>query len=75
LPGERVRKGRRIRGSAVVVSGETGNGQHIAADSFTRHHGPARAGLPRMHKGELPTPEELQAAAAALVFVVVTPTS
>lgn len=26
-----------------------------------------------MHKGELPTPEALQAAAAGLVFVVVTP--
>jgi hypothetical protein len=71
---ELVRKGRRIRGSAVAVSGTTGNGQRIAADYFTRHHGAARrAGLPKMHKGELPSPEALQAAAAQLVFVVVTP--
>jgi hypothetical protein len=73
-PVELVRKGRRIRGSAVAVSGTTGNGQRIAADYFTRHHGAARrAGLPKMHKGELPSPEALQAAAAQLVFVVVTP--
>jgi hypothetical protein len=75
-PLEIVRHGRRIRGSAVVVSGATGNGQRIAADYFTRHHGAARrAGLPRMHKGELPSPETLQAAAATLSFVVVTPES
>ena len=73
-PVELVRKGRRIGGSAVVVSGDTGNGQRLAADYFTRHHGAARrAGLPRMHKGEGPTPEALQAAAASMVFVVVTP--
>lgn len=73
-PVELVRKGRRIGGSAVVVSGDTGNGQRLAADYFTRHHGAARrAGLPRMHQGEGPTPEALQAAAASMVFVVVTP--
>ena len=73
-PVELVRKGRRIRGSAVAVPGTTGSGQRIAADYFATHHGAAkRAGLPRMHKGELPTPEALQAAAATLVFVVVTP--
>jgi hypothetical protein len=75
-PMELVRKGRRISGSAVVVSGETGSGQRIAADYFARHHGAARrAGLPKMHKGEVPTPEALQAAAAQLVFVIVTPDS
>ncbi|MGD0018643.1 MAG: hypothetical protein ABSD62_05260 [Candidatus Limnocylindrales bacterium] len=73
-PIEIVRKGRRIPGSAVVVPGTTGRGQRIAADYFATHHGAAkRAGLPKMHKGELPTPEALQAAAATLVFVVVTP--
>ena len=73
-PVELVRKGRRIRGSAVVVSGETGTGQRLAAGYFTRHHGAARrAGLPRMRKGEAPTPEALQAAAAKMMFVVVTP--
>ena len=73
-PVELVRGGRRIRGSAVVVPGTTGNGQRIAADYFLRHHGAARrAGLPKMHKGEVPTAEALQAAAAGLVFVVVTP--
>jgi hypothetical protein len=71
---ELVRKGRWIRGSAVAVPGTTGSGQRIAADYFATHHGAAkRAGLLRMHKGELPTPEALQAAAATLVFVVVTP--
>ena len=71
---ELVRKGRRIRGSAVAVPGTTGSGQRIAADYFATHHGAAkRAGLPKMHKGELPTPGALQAAAATLVFVVVTP--
>jgi hypothetical protein len=56
------------------VAGTTGLGQRIAADYFTVHHGQAkRAGLPRMHKSELPSPEALQAAASPLVFVVVTP--
>jgi hypothetical protein len=73
-PIEIVRKGRRIRGSGVVVLGSTGSGQRLAADYFAAHHGAARrAGLPRMHKGELPTPEALQTAAAQLVFVIVTP--
>ncbi len=73
-PIEIVRKGRRIRGSGVAVLGSTGSGQRLAADYFTTHHGAARrAGLPKMHKGELPTPEALQAAAATLVFIVVTP--
>ena len=73
-PVELVRKGRSIRGSAVAMPGTTGDGQRIAAEYFTHHHGAARrAGLPKMHKGELPSPEALQAAAAQLVFVVVTP--
>jgi len=73
-PIELVRKGRRIRGSAVAVPGTTGSGQRIAAGYFATHRGAAkRAGLPKMHKGERPTPEALQAAAATLVFVVVTP--
>ena len=73
-PMEVVRKGRRIHGSAVAIPGTTGNGQRIAAEYFTCHHGAARrAGLPKLHKGELPSPEELQAAAAQVVFVLVTP--
>jgi hypothetical protein len=73
-PIELIRHGRRIGGSAVVVTGSTGSGQRMAADYFATHRGAAkRAGLPRLHKGELPTPEALQAAAAGLVFVVVTP--
>jgi hypothetical protein len=75
-PMELVRGRRVIRGSAVAVPGTTGRGQRIAAEYFATHHGAAkRAGLPRMHKGELPTPEALQAAAASVVFVVVTPGS
>jgi hypothetical protein len=31
-----------------------------------------RAGLPKLPKGEAPTPEALQAAAANIVFVVIT---
>jgi hypothetical protein len=58
----------------VAVPGTTGRGQRIAADYFATHHGAAkRAGLPRMWKGEEATPEQLQAAAASLVFIVVTP--
>ena len=73
-PIELVRKGRRIEGSAVAVSGRTGNGQRIAADYFATHHGAAkRAGLPKLPKGQLPSAEALQAAAATLVFIVVTP--
>lgn len=73
-PIELVRKGRTIHGSAVVVSGTTGSGQRIAATYFATHHGAAkRAGLPKLRKGELPDPAALQAAAATLVFVVVTP--
>jgi hypothetical protein len=69
-----VRKGRRIHCSAVVVSGTTRDGQRMAADYFTGHQAAARrAGLPRMHDGEQPSPAALQAAAAAMVFVVVTP--
>jgi hypothetical protein len=67
-------RGRRVTScSAVAVPGTTGRGQRIAADYFATHHGAAkRAGLAKMHNGELPTPEALQAAAATLVFVVVT---
>ena len=73
-PMELIRKGRRIPGSAVAIPGTTGIGQRMAADYFVRHHGAARrAGLPRTHKGEVPTPEALQAAAAQLVFVLITP--
>jgi len=73
-PIELVRGGRVVIGTAVAVAGTTGRGQRIATDYFTVHHGQAkRAGLPRMHKGEQPTPEALQAAASPLVFVVVTP--
>jgi hypothetical protein len=75
-PMELVRKGRRIEGSAVVVSGDNAEGQRIATDYFAHHHGAARrAGLPKMNKGEVPTPEALRAAAAQLVFILMTPNS
>lgn len=75
-PIEIVRGGRVISGTAVVVPGTTGRGQRIAADYFTAHHGAARrAGLPRLHQGEVTTPEALQVAAATMVFIVVTPGS
>jgi hypothetical protein len=71
-PIEIVRKGRRIRGSAVVALGSTGTGQRVAAEYFVKHRGAAkRAGLPNLHRGELPTPEQLQAAAGSMVFVIV----
>ena len=73
-PMELVRGSRIIRGSGTVVPGTTGQGQRVAADYFATHQGAARrAGLPKLRKGELPTPEALQAAAAKMVFVVVTP--
>jgi hypothetical protein len=67
-------KGRRvIRGMGVAVPGTSERGLRIATDYFHSHHGAAkRAGLPRLHKGEQATPEALRAAAATLVFVVVT---
>jgi len=62
-----------VRGMGVVVLGSTGRGQAIASEWFATHHGAAkRAGLPRFWKGEAVAPEQLQAAAATLVFVVVT---
>jgi len=73
-PIELVRKGRRIRGSAVAVPGTTR--QRPAHRGRLLRHSPRggeAGGLPKMHKGERPTPEALQAAAATLVFVVVTP--
>ena len=73
-PIELVRGPRRIHGTAVVVPGSTGRGQRIAADYLATHHGAARrAGLPRLAKGESPSPELLQEAASKMVFVVVTP--
>jgi hypothetical protein len=73
-PAQMVRKGRRTRGSAVVIPGTTANGQRIAATYFADHHAAARrAGLPELPKGEPPSPEALQAAAATLVFVFFTP--
>jgi hypothetical protein len=73
-PAQIVRKGRRIRGSAVVVPGTTADGKRIAAGYFADHVGAARrAGLPKLAKGEHPTPEALQTAAATLVFVIFTP--
>jgi hypothetical protein len=73
-PIELVRGSRVVHGTAVAVPGTAGAGQHIAADYFSLHRGAAkRAGLPRLRKGELPSPEALQAAAATLVFIVVTP--
>ena len=73
-PIELVRGPKTIRGSANVVLGSTGAGQRIAQDYFGRHHGAAkRAGLPRFWKGEPVTPEQLAAAAATKVFVLVTP--
>jgi hypothetical protein len=75
-PIELVRGRRVVSGSAVAVPGTTGRGQRIAADYFAAHHGAAkRAGLPKMRKGEVPTPEALQEAASKMVFVIVTPGS
>ena len=75
-PIELVRGGRVVRSVGTVVLGSSGRGQRLAADYFTEHHGAARrAGLPRLHKGELPSPEALVAAAREMVFVVVTPES
>lgn len=75
-PIEIVRKGRRIHGSAVAVPGSSSRGQDIAALYFANHHGAAkRAGLPRLRHGALPEPETLKAAAATMLFVVVTPNS
>ena len=75
-PIELVRGGRVVRGVGTVVLGSGGRGQRLAADYFTEHHGAARrAGLPRLHKGQLPSPEALAAAAREMVFVVVTPGS
>jgi hypothetical protein len=75
-PIELVRGGRIVRGVGTVVLGSSGRGQRLAADYFTEHHGAARrAGLPRLDKGELPSPEALAAAAREMVFVVVTPGS
>ena len=73
-PIELVRGRRIVRGSGVVIAGATGRGQTIAADYFATHSGAARrAGLPRARDGKAPTAEQLQAAAANLVFLFVTP--
>jgi hypothetical protein len=73
-PIEIVRGRSVIRGTGVAVPGSTGRGQAIACEWFATHHGAARrAGLPRFWKGEEVTQEQLQAAAAQLMFVVVTP--
>jgi hypothetical protein len=73
-PIELVRGRRIVRGSAVAVPGTTERGRRIAEDYFTSHHGAAkRAGLPKLWKGERAAPEALAAAAAGLIFVVVTP--
>jgi hypothetical protein len=73
-PVEVIRHGRRIHGSAVAVAGATDEGRRIAADYFARHHGAARrAGLPKLPKGERPSPEALRAAAATITFVLITP--
>jgi hypothetical protein len=75
-PIELVKGPRVVAGTAVVVLGSTGRGQRIAADYFAAHSGAAkRAGLPRAHRGVAASPEQLQAAAAGMVFVVVTPAS
>lgn len=75
-PIELVRGRRVVRGVGTVVLGSSGRGQRLAADYFAEHHGAARrAGLPRLDKGELPSPEALAAAAREMVFVVVTPES
>jgi hypothetical protein len=75
-PIELVRGSRVVRGTAEVILGSSGAGERLAADYFAKHHGAARrAGLPRLDKGELPSPEALAAAAREMVFVVVTPES
>jgi hypothetical protein len=73
-PIELVRGRRVIRGTGVVVLGTTEPGRRIAEAEFARHGGYARrAGLARLPKGEGHSPAEVAAAAAPLVFVMVTP--
>ena len=75
-PIELVSGGRVVRGLGTVALGSSGRGQRLAADYFTEHHGAARrAGLPRLDKGQIPSPEALAAAAREMVFVVVAPES
>lgn len=75
-PVELVRGRTILRGTAVVVTGESERGRRLAADYFAQHHGAARrAGLPRLDKGEIASPEALDAASHGLVFVVATPAS
>jgi hypothetical protein len=73
-PIEVVRGPRTVRGVAVTVPGTTGRGQRIAADYFAAHRGAARrAGLPKLPKGEHHSTDAVQAAAATMLFVVITP--
>jgi hypothetical protein len=73
-PIQLVRGRSTVAGTGVVVLGSTGRGQRLAADWFAAHRGAARrAGLPGVANGEAATPEALQAAAAPMVFVFVTP--
>ncbi len=67
-------RGRRIRATGVAVAGTTDRGREIAAEYFATHRGAAvRAGLPRLRKGERAAPEQLEAAAAKMMFIVLTP--
>jgi hypothetical protein len=73
-PIEIVRGGRTIEGTGLAVSGDTERGRQIAADFFAEHRSAARrAGLPKVAKGERHAAADVAAAAAGLVFVVVSP--
>lgn len=73
-PIEIAHHGRVIRGTGLAVSGETQQGRQMAADFFAANRSAARrAGLPRLKKGERQAPDAVAAAAAGMVFVVVTP--
>jgi hypothetical protein len=73
-PIEIVRGGHVVAGTGVVVAGDTDQGRRMAAGFFATHRSAARrAGLPKIKKGERHSAEAVAAAAAGLVFVVVTP--
>ena len=63
-----------VHGTAIVVRGNSERGLQLAAGYFAAHRGRGRrAGLPKLRKGEVASPGALRAAAAPLVFVLVTP--
>jgi hypothetical protein len=73
-PIEIVHGKRVVQGTGRAVTGDTDEGRQMAADFFAVHRSAARrAGLPKVKKGERHSAKDVAAAAAGLVFVVVTP--